>query len=778
VHHRGMDDRAPDDAAGALLARLQAGDSIPAVTSVLEIPAMPKRVGSWPSWAPTEVRQALAGIGIQELYPHQSEAADDLWHARHVALATGTASGKSIAYLLPAMSAMCDAPPGREPTLLYISPTKALARDQLRRMEELHFPALRCAAYDGDSPPEERRWARRHANVVVTNPDMLHRGILPRHEAWVAFLRRLRFVVVDEFHTYRGVLGSHLAAVLRRLRRVAEHYGAQPTFLGASATIADPGMTLSQMIGVPAKGITHDQAARGRTTLAIWQPRARSWPHSGPGPPAKASLISETSELLAQLVGQGVRTLAFVRSRRAAEVVAARTQRILDDRAPHLSERVASYRSGYLPEERRELEVRLRDGLLLGLAATSALELGIDVAGVDAVLIAGWPGTRASLRQRMGRAGRGLQPSLAIFIPDDDPLDSFLASHPEQILAESEGIVLDPDNPYVLAGHLCAAAAEIPINEEDATCWFGPEAPGLLETLQERGFLRRRRAAWFWVRPQRPADLVDIRGSNAEPVSVIEEDTARLIASVDAGAADRTVHEGAVYTHQGADHLIVGYSPEDCVAMARRTALPYSTQALTDSETRIRRVEDSQDWGAVGVRFGTVEVNSTVVGFLKRRQRTGEVIGREPLDMARHTLTTRAVWWEIPSEVLEAADIEAMDVGGAAHGAEHAAIGMLPLLAQCDRWDIGGLSTERHPDTGHCTIFVYDGQAGGAGFARRGYLSAQKWLTSTVQAVASCPCESGCPSCIQSPKCGNGNEPLDKAAAIRLLNAVLASAPR
>ena len=397
----------------------------------------------------------------------------------------------------------------------------------------------------------------------------------------------------------------------------------------------------------------------------------------------------------------------------------------------------------------------------------------IDVSGVDAVVVAGWPGTRASFRQRIGRAGRGHGQALAILVAEDDPMDQYLAAHPGQILGAAEAIVLDPENPYVLAGHLCAAAAELPLTDEEAAVWFGRTAVSLLPTLAERGFLRRRPTGWYWVRRERAADLVDIRGGRGEPVAVVEEDTGRMIATVDAAAAPRTVHAGAVYTHQGVDHLVTEWREDEHTAIARRDRPGYTTWALETTDIRITDRDRSTSSGSVTRWFGTVEVSSQVTEFLRRRPGSGEVIGREPLDLPVRTLTTRAVWWEIPQAVLDAAGLEPTSVGGAAHAAEHAAIGLLPLLASCDRWDIGGLSTAHHPDTGMATIIVYDGYPGGAGFAEQGYAVADEWLTHTAELIETCPCSHGCPSCVYSPKCGNGNEPLDKAAAAALLRAML-----
>jgi DEAD/DEAH box helicase domain-containing protein len=740
-------------------ARAAAAAGLPAEASThLSLPASAAALSDWPAWVPGQVRADLARTGIAAPYAHQGDAANLAWSGTDVAISTGTASGKSLAYMLPVLSAI-GSDRTAPATAIYLAPTKALARDQLRRWEAHRLPGLRLAAYDGDTPPQERRWARRHATVVVTNPDMVHAGILPNHDAWQSFLKRLRFVVVDEFHAYRGLFGAHLAAVLRRLLRVADHYGSCPVVVGASATVEDPAATLTTLTGRAAAAVSVGGAPRPGTDLFLV-------------PPGERGVIASAAGLLAGLVGDGVPTLAFVRSRRAAEVLASAAGDILG--APGADGPIASYRSGYLPEERRDIEHRLRTGGLLGVAATSALELGIDITGLDAVLVAGWPGTRSALLQRIGRAGRTDRRALAVYLADSDPLEAHLVRHPQQLVGAAEGLVVDQANPTVLAPHLCATAAEVPINDSDAVRWFGPGAGRLLPLLGERGLLRRRAQGWFWTSDDRAVDLADLRGIGADPVAVVEPGTGRLVATVDRAAADRTVHAGAVYTHLGVDHLVLELDLEQGLARVERTALPYRTTAQSVADLRIIEVLSARRCGAARMCLGSVEVASRVVGFLKRRISTGEVLGHEPLDLPARVLRTKAVWWEVGDDLLLSAAIGDADVAGTVHAVEHAAIGMLPLFALCDRWDIGGLSTAAHPDTGGAAIFIHDGHPGGAGFAERGYTAAEPWLAATLRTVAECACQQGCPSCVQSPKCGSGNEPLDRAGAVRLLAALVA----
>ncbi len=759
----------PPDLLAGLLAAAGRRDRL---RHVEHVPAAAGRTARWPQWADPDLVAAWQARGIEAPWAHQASAAGLAHDGRSVVIATGTASGKSLAYQLPVLTAVlagARAPDGRGATALYLAPTKALAHDQLRSIADLGLPGLRVAAYDGDTATEDRSWIRAHAGVVLTNPDLVHHALLPGHPAWAGFLRALRYVVVDECHVYRGVFGSHVAAVLRRLRRVAAHYGADPVVICASATVADAAATATRLTGLPMTAVDTDTAPRGPVQFALWEPPMT--PFVGEhGAPVRRSATAETAELLADLVSGGVRTLAFVRSRRGAETVAVATRDKLGAVDAALADRVAAYRAGFLPEERRALEHRLRSGQLLGLATTSALELGVDVHGLDAVLLAGWPGTRASLWQRAGRAGRDGSAALVIFVAGDDPLDSYLVGNPAAIFgAPVEATVLDPDNPYVLGPHLAAAAAEQPLTGDDLPRWFGPAAAGVADDLVERGVLRRRPAGLFWTHRERASALADLRGTGGAAIQVVEAATGGLLGTVDQAAAHTTVHAGAVYVHQGRTYLVEQLDLDAGVALVAPAVVDHSTHARQVSDIRILRCEEERSWGDAVVCFGEVQVTSAVVSYLRRRLLTGEVLGEEALQLPPRHLHTRAVWWTVTAAQLDAAGLTEADVAGAAHAAEHASIGLLPLVATCDRWDIGGVSTALHPDTGACTVFVYDGHPGGAGFAERGFLAARAWLTATRDAVAGCACPAGCPSCVQSPKCGNGNEPLDKSGASRLL---------
>ena len=755
------------------------------VTHVEVFPARAGVAGDWPVWAAPALVKALATIGIDAPWQHQVEAATLAFGGSDVVIATGTGSGKSLAYLLPALTTVLDSSKAR---MLYLAPTKALAADQLRAIEALELSGVRAAALDGDTPREQRDWIRQYANVILTNPDLLHHTLLPQHQRWSSLLRQLCYVAVDESHSYRGVFGAHVAHVLRRLRRLT---GDRPVFVVASATSGDPAASASKLVGRAVTAVVEDTAPRGAATFALWEPPllpgrgeipkqrlgqetpsalGSDW-EMADASPVRPSALRETGDLLTDAVVHGVRTLAFVPSRRGAEVVASQARRALEEVAPDLACKVAAYRAGYLAEERRELEQALMSGELVGLATTNALELGIDVSGLDVVLLAGYPGTRGAMWQRAGRAGRAGRDGLCVLIARDDPLDTYLVHHPEALFhSPVETTVFDPGNPHVLVPHLCTAAAEKPLTVEDLELFGASRA--LVDRLVAEGALRSRPSGWFWTHPHRPE--IDLRGTGGTPISVIEGTTGRLIGTADAGSAHHHLHAGAVYTHQGRVYVVEHLDLEDAVAMVEADNPPHSTHARDVTQLEVLEVLSYVDAGPIGVFLGEVEVTSQVVSFQRRRLDSGEILGTWPLDLPPRTLRTIAVWATFAESTLSGVE----DVPGALHAAEHAAIGLLPLVASCDRWDIGGLSTARHPDTDAPTIFVYDGHQGGAGFAERAYDMAQEWFAATRDTVKTCGCELGCPGCVQSPKCGNGNNPLDKRGAVTVLSRLLSHLER
>ena len=743
---------------------------------VEHLPPRPPAHAPWPEWADTGLVSSYRSRGVVEPWTHQVVAADAARAGEHVVLATGTASGKSLAYLLPALTTIRErrgARGQRGSATLYLAPTKALAQDQRAGIVDLGLD-VRVATHDGDSTPEEREWTRDHAEYVLSNPDMLHRSLLPGHARWTRFFASLDFVVVDECHHYRGVFGAHVAQVLRRLRRVCARYGAAPTFVLASATVAEPSVAAGRLTGLPVRAVTEDGSPRGPLSLALWEPPLMEGLGEH-GAPVRRPASAETADLVADLALEDLRTLAFVRSRRGVETVARRAGELLAEVDPTLGGRVDSYRGGYLPEERRALEADLRSGRLLAMAATNALELGIDVAGLDAVVLSGYPGTRAAFWQQVGRAGRSGEGAVGVLVARDDPLDSYLVHHPDALLGRPvEGTVFDTDNPYVLAPHLCAAAQELPISPAELDL-FGPRSREVLRGLVADGVLRRRAAGWFWTDHRRAADLADIRSAGESQVQLIDGATGRVVGTVDGGRSHTTAHPGAVYLHRGETWLVESLDLDEHVAVMNPVEATYSTTAREITDIRIVAEQEGVDWGSCRLTLGDVDVSQQVVSYL-RRANTGEVLDETPLDLPERTLRTRAVWWTVPADVLERSGIATADLPGAAHAAEHCSIGLLPLFATCDRWDIGGVSTALHPDTGQLTVFVHDGHPGGAGFAERGFHAATAWLSATRTTIAECACEQGCPSCIQSPKCGNGNEPLDKRGAVLLLDVLLEAA--
>ena len=845
------------------------------VTHIHTVAAREASYAPWPQWVHPRVVEAFESLGIAEPYAHQVQAANAAhagldaalaasaarygWQAGrieaehteasvksagsggHVIVATGTASGKTLSYLMPTLDAIYRASCGNpvsstsaysgaenlnnRANVLYISPAKALSADQLTALTSYNLPGLHAASYDGDTPTGERRWIREHANFILTTPDMLNYSILSNHRQWASFLRGLRYVVLDEAHSYRGVFGAHIANLLRRLRRVCALYRTVPVFYGASATSSNPVESFSKLIGVPQQAvtaITESTSARGETTVALWEPEfmppkahdqlakgARSPQQQAvqskaeQEAPRRVSPVEQGAQMLTDLVLSRTRSLVFAGSRRSVEILSQKTQRYLDEVEAGLSHRVAAYRAGYTPEERRELERKLRNGELLGLASTSALELGIDISGLDAVLVAGWPGTRASFMQRVGRAGRSGQDALAVLIADDNPLDTYLVHHPEAIFGQKvEATVFDPTNPYVLSPQLCAAAQEAPLRAEELSL-FGPHTAALLDRLVQQGYLRRRPDGWYWTHAESAADLVDIRGTGGGPYQLIDAEDGALVGTMDAAHAMSQGHPGAIYIHQSAQYVVESLSEGERVILLSRVYPDYYTRAIESTEVRIlaerARVSysaqnavgeavpgepapdesapetDAQQLAPLTMHRGQVQVTDQVTGYRRFSVYGGEYLGEEAQPMPPEVLMTEAVWFTFEPSYLFGAGVTEEDGPGTLHAAEHAAIGLLPLIATSDRWDLGGLSTLLHVDTGRPTIFVYDAAPGGAGISERGFNAVVQWLSATLEAIESCGCDNGCPSCVHSPKCGNRNEPLSKHGARALLQAMLRS---
>ncbi len=739
---------------------------------VERLPARRPRTVPVPDDLPSPLPSRLELLGVEALYTHQARCLELARAGRHTVVATGTASGKTLCYQLPlAETILTD----DKATALYLAPTKALARDQLRALRSWRLPQLRAAAIDGDTPHGERDAIRRTANVVLTNPDLLHHSVLGAHARWADLLHRLRYLVIDECHAARGVFGAHVALVVRRLRRLCERYGADPTVILASATIGNPGEHAAALTGLDVEPVVEDGSERGPLEIGLWQPPLVDAEHG-----VRASPITEAGGLLAALVGAGVQTLVFTRSRRAAEVTALVARDRLASHGDHadgaaLGDTIAAYRAGYLPEERRELEAALTEGRLRGLAATEALELGIDVGGLDAVVLAGWPGTAASFWQRLGRAGRGTDAAIGVLVAGDDPLDQYLVTHPRDVLARPpEDAIVDPTNPYVLGPHLRCACQEQPLTGEEAERWFGPTAPASLAADVDDGVLRERGGRYHWIGRRRASAAVNLRASGGHPFRIVDVDTGAVIGDVDEARAYRQTHTGAIYLHQGRTFEVVELDLEQRIAAVRdATGTDHTTRATTEIDVRVIATSEQRDLHGLRVGLGRVSVTEEVTGYDVLEPTSRRVLDHVELDLPPTRLTTVAVWWSLPGDALADVGVSPHRAPGALHAAEHAAIGLLPLIALCDRWDLGGLSTTDHPDTGTPSVFIYDGVPGGAGLAERSYRRIDEHLTATREAITSCACRDGCPSCVQSPKCGNGNEPLDKAGAVDVLGLVI-----
>jgi DEAD/DEAH box helicase domain-containing protein len=726
---------------------------------VERLPARPARFAGLSRPLPPSVAAALPADG---LWAHQAAAIDLVRDGASVVVATGTASGKSLCYQLPIAEASAGSPPG---TALLLYPTKALAQDQLRGLGGLGVSSLVPAVYDGDTPAEARTWARRHANAVLTNPDMLHVGILPNHARWATFLMRLRYVVVDELHLLRGIFGTHVGQVLRRLRRLCDHYGSSPVFVFGSATIGKPGLLAGELCGLPVTEVSDDGSPRGERVFALWEP-----PLVDGASGARASSNGEVALLLAALVEGDRRAIAFCRSRKGAELVARYTR----DRLPaELASSVRPYRGGYLASERREIEAELFSGALRGVAATNALELGIDVGWLDACLLNGFPGTIASMWQQAGRAGRTQQRSLAVLVAGEDALDQWFMAHPSELFTRSpEPAVVNISNPFVLDPHVACAAYERPLVPDDAAYWGDDLDEAVARLVHDDRLVVRDGRAVHAGRPS-PASSVSLRTGSSDAFRIVAGDDARLVGTVEAGRAFTSVHEGAIYLHQGQHYVVRKLDLSDHAAWVEPVDPDYYTQARSDTDVRILGAADSVSVGRALLSVGDVEVTEQVTGFRRKALGTGEVLGDFELDLPPVVLTTRAFWYTVEESVLVRAGIVPASWPGTLHAAEHAGIGMLPLFTICDRWDVGGVSTAFLADTGLPTIVIYDGYPGGAGIAELGFAAGRRHLEATLEAVQACPCERGCPSCVQSPKCGNLNEPLDKAGAVAFLGAVL-----
>lgn len=702
-------------------------------------------------------------VPFTHLWAHQADAIDRVRSSRSVVIATGTASGKSLCYQVPIAESVSE-----DATSLLIYPTKALAQDQLMSLTSWDVPGLTAATYDGDCTPEERSWVRGNANVLLTNPEMLHQAILANHKRWSSFLSRLKYVVVDELHVFRGIFGTHMSHVLRRLRRLIRHYGgADPTFVFTSATIGAPGELASSLSGVKVEVIDVDASPRGSRRIALWNPAETT-------DDERWSMNVEAAHLAAGFIDAGLRTLVFCSSRRATELVAEQIRGLLPD---HMSSTVRSYRAGYLRDERREIESELFSGELNGIVATSALELGVDIGGLDAVVLCGYPGTIASFRQQTGRTGRSTDESIAVMVAGENQLDQWMMANPAELFdRQPERAVVNLDNPFVFVPHLGCAALELPLRHRDEKYWPTQLDEGIRQlVLTDRAKIRTHRSERLvnWAGRGAPAPTLSLRSAGRGEFRIAQAD-GTVIGTVDESSLYQSTHVGAIYLHQGSAWRVTDLDFDTRTVVVVTDPGKTYTQARSSKQLQVISISDQREVGASTLRLGSVEVATQVTGYQLRNSSSHKVIASESLDVPASQLNTRAVWYSFDEALIERARIDPADLGGALHAAEHAAIGILPLFTICDRWDVGGVSTDWLESTGLPTIVIHDAYPGGAGMAEMAFQAADRHLLATLEVLRSCRCNDGCPSCVQSPKCGNGNEPLDKAAAIRLLSATLA----
>lgn len=721
------------------------------------------------------LEEALQSRHFLPLYTHQAESVNHARNGKNVMVVTASASGKTMCYNIPVADRLAE---DKHARALYLFPTKALAQDQLRAFRENFTPDLFSEndidTFDGDTPRKERTFIRKNARILLSNPDMLHVGILPRHQQWSSFFRSLRYVVIDEAHVYRGVFGSHLTGVIRRLRRICRQYGAQPQFILASATIANPEELAHDLTGLDFTVVSGDGAPHGGRDFVFWNP-----PIDDELKGTRRSSNSEASSIFAQLIANDIRTMTFVRTRRLTELIFKYASDKLRKIKVSLAKKIKPYRAGYLAEDRRKIENDLFSGKLLGVVATTALELGIDIGGLDATVLTGYPGSIASTWQQAARSGRGKERSLSVLVGLDGPLDQYFMRHPDFFFGRNyENALVNPENPYILRAHLLCAAWERGLTESDAE-YFGEAMHAEVRLLIDRGLLKERRGRWYLnTSVVYPAQSINIRSTSGENYSLIDMTTGALLETIEEDMAFAQAHTGAIYLHQGESYIIMKLDLESHTVYCMPSDAGYYTQSKDLSELKIIKVAREKKVGNTTVYLGEVEVTGTVIGYRKKSQLTDEVIGEDILELPSQTFPTVALWFDIPDTLQKRIDTKEHDFAGALHAVEHAAIGLLPLFALCDRNDIGGLSTPQHPDTGKAQIFIYDGHPGGVGIAEKGFQLVEKLWQATLDAVESCPCRAGCPSCIQSPKCGNNNKPLDKKAAQILLRGLMAKRSR
>jgi DEAD/DEAH box helicase domain-containing protein len=744
------------------------------IVHIEHIPPRSSAVGELDRPLVKKLQDCLDDNALWPLYIHQASAVNAVRSGLNVMVSTSSASGKTLCYNVPVMESLLTEKSSRA---LYLFPTKALAQDQLRTMRAHFVPDIiendDCAAFDGDTPQNERFDIKKNARILVTNPDMLHIGILPNHQSWSRLLRRLRYVVVDEAHMYRGVFGSHVALVLRRLRRLCEIYGARPQFICCSATIANPGEHAEKLVGLPFSVISNDGSPHGGKDFVFWNP-----PLIDDKKEARRSANSEATLVFTELVEQEIRTLTFARTRRLTELIYNYSRQKLARIDHRLADKIKPYRAGYLAEDRRKIEKELFSGRLTGVVATNALEVGIDIGDLEATVLTGYPGSISSAWQQAGRSGRSKQKALSILIGTDNPLDQYFMRHPEDFFQKNfENALINPENRYILQAHLACASWEQPLSGKDAV-WFGAAVNSIARDMENQGLLKLRAGQWYFPPDMAyPAQSVNIRSTSGQNYSIFDTASDRLLETVESSQAFFMVHNGAIFLHQGDSYLVTRLDLESRTAYVEPAEVNYYTRVTEISDLKIIREQQRQVKGPVTVCLGEVEVNDSVIGYRRKSYLTEEILGEEALDLPPQIFNTVSLWFDLPPSAIARIGQAGRDFYGGIHAVEHAAISILPLFALCDRNDIGGVSTPFHSDTGKAQIFIYDAHPGGIGIAEKGYELITDLWEATYRTITECPCQDGCPSCIQSPKCGNNNEPLDKRAAVIILEELLGKGP-
>lgn len=709
-------------------------------------PARPAVYGHLSTPLPRELQAVLEADGIRQLYSHQTEAIEAIRRGEHVVVVTGPASGKTLCYNIPILTSWLSHP---ETRALYLYPTKALAQDQLRTLQRylergvgFHFIA---GTYDGDTPPDTRTRLRDQGHFILSNPDMLHAGILPNHTRWSEFFAHLRYVVVDEIHSYRGVFGSNVACVLRRLNRLCAHYGSQPQYICSSATIANPRELAEALLDRPVTLVDRDGAPRGPRRFVLWNP-----PFIDEGKVQRRSPNVEAQALMVQLLRERVQTIAFTRARVTAELLYRYVQDELTRLSPSLANAVRAYRGGYLPEERRQIERQLFSGELLGVTSTNALELGVDIGGLDACIMVGYPGSIASTWQQAGRAGRGSEEALIFLIAHNNPIDQYLVQHPDYFFGQSpENAIIDPTNSYILLGHLRCAAAELPLTREEVQQW-GEYAPAILDILEEDGQVRRAGDRWYWNTSGYPAADISLRNMAGDTYSIVDTtgQSNQVIGTVDGFSAFTLIHTEAIYLHHGETYFVRELNLQQKVAYVEKMAVDYYTQAVTETKIVVEEKEEERPWRLSQTGFGEVMVTLFTLMFRKIKFYSLDSIGFGNLDLPPQPMETAAMWLIPPVSALRLVREFGRIPAEGMLGIANVLVDIVPLFVLCDYLDIG--SVVDSSNFGSPSIFIYDRYPGGLGFAQKAYELLDDIMEACLLLIHECECEDGCPSCVGS----------------------------